>query len=402
LSGAPDRLREQLAAIGEELGIERNIGQQRHAQLVAVGAELAAEREHAAQLRAQLTAVGEELAVERNVRRRLHEQLASVGEELRVLREHAALVDEQLSALTRRIVRNHGSLSEADLQAADPKIWALAVERAVRDGATDAAAAVAPLLVNAFPTVRYLRTMLTLLEQAPPAPSDPDFARFLDDVSAPVQLVRRRDADTLLLGFCGAGTGRQLGMPVNLMHRWFGQLGVHVAYLRDFRRDNWEAGADGLGETYADAVEALRQRASELGVRRILSFGNSFGGYLALRVGLDIGAEAVLVVGGPTNTTLEFAGELPRSGIRPGLDLRPLYAAAGVRAPRVHLVYSADHASEKAHALHMAGLAGVTMAGVAGRSEHGAVRYLVERGRLADHLQWLADPQRSADGPEPL
>ena len=344
--------------------------------------------------------VGEELKAERNVCRQLHDQLVSVGEELRVTREHAAQAGEQLSALAQRIVRHHGNLSEADLRPVDPKIWALAVEQAVVEGAVEAATAVVPLLTSAFPSVRYLRTMATILRESPAAPDDPGFASFLDDVSAPFQLVRRRDADTLLLAFCGAGPRRQLGIPVNLMHRWIGRIGVHVAYLRDVRRDNLERGIDGIAESYAGVVEALRQCAAELRVRRILCFGNSFGGYLALRIGLDLGAEAVLVLSGASNTTLEFAGEPPRSGIEPGLDLRPLYSAAGPRAPRVHFVYSADHASERAQALNMAALPAVTTAGVPGRNEHGVVRYLVEHGRLADHLRWLTDPQRAAIGPQ--
>jgi hypothetical protein len=390
----------QLTAVGAELLAERDVTAQLRAQLAAVGAELAAERDVTAQLRAQLTGVGEELRTERDVSRKLHDQLVSVGGELRAVRGYASRGEEQLSALTQRIVMRHGNLTAEDLRAVDPKIWALALEEVVVSGGIDAAAQAAPRLARAFPAVRYLRTMETILQQSPAPPSDPVFASFVDDVSVPFQLVRRRDADTLLLAFCGAGPRRQLGIPINLMHRWFGQIGVHVAYCRDLRLDNMEGGMDGIAASYADVVELLRQRAADLTVRRILCFGNSFGGYSALRVGLDLGADAVLVFSGPTNTMLEFEGEAPRRGIEAGRDLRPLYAAAGSRAPRVHLVYSADHASERAHALNMVGLERVTTAAVAGRNEHGVIRHLVEHGCLADHLHWLADPQRAAAGPQ--
>jgi hypothetical protein len=386
----------QLAAVAEELRVERDIRQRLHEQLVSVGKELRAERERTASLTEQLAAVAEELRHAREIHQPLHEQLVSVGAELRAEREGTARAQEA-SALAQRIIALRPDAGALDPKRADPKIWAVALDQVIAYGAVDAAVAAAPLLASAFPGMAYLRTMARTLQQLPAQTDDPGFSSFVEDVSAAFQLVRRRNADALLIAVCGAGRPQQLGLPINLMHRCFGQLGAHVLYLRDLRRDNMDGGIEGIAESYAGVIEAIRTCAADLRVSRMFCFGNSFGGYLALRAGLDLKAEAVLTFGGPTNPKL--SADFPRTGISPGLDLRPLYAAPGGQTPRVHLVYGEEFEQDRLQAHHMAGLPRVTMAGLPGLKSHGVIQYLMEHGHLSGHLQWLADPGRHPLGP---
>lgn len=301
-------------------------------------------------------------------------------------------------ALAERAIATIATGEQPSLSPSDDKLWVLAMEDLVKLRALETAAALAPALTAAYPAASYFRTMAMILAQMPRAMDDPAFTDFADDPRREVQTARRRGARALLLVFCGSAL--KAALPLNLLHRWLGVIGVHVVYLRDFRRSNYDQGVPALACSYQGTLHALQTIAEDLGAEHILCFGNSLGGYAAMRFGLDLGAQAVLSFAGPTNLSGAFLTPefRKRFEITEGYDLRPLYEGAQ-RPPRVHLVYGDACADDKRQALNFAGLPTVTLAAASGWNDHNVFLYTMQQRTFADHLAWLADPNRDAGGP---
>ena len=298
----------------------------------------------------------------------------------------------------RTLARHLASCSRSgdapSLDRADVKLWVMALEQLVAWNAFDAAAYAAPLLREAFATLTYFRSMATALENLPPREpgSEGDLAA---DPEREVQIVRRPGgADAVILAF----TGRygSLGIPLQLLHRWFARLDAHVVYLRDALDNAFELGMPGLSADRAGTVKALRRVAEELGASRFCCYGNSTGGYAALRYGLDLGASAVLAFGAVTSLTETVWRERvgSRRTFATGPDLRPLYEAAASR-PRVRLVFGAENVFDAAHARNLENVPGVTLEAVPGLAGHNVFLDLIERGRYASVLADLVSPALS-------
>lgn len=275
---------------------------------------------------------------------------------------------------------------EVRSSAADAKLWFLALGELTGRGTLAEAGFAARHLLSAFPGSAYIRHAAMLLDRMPPEVEDPAFASFVDRPDEAVQVVRRAGARSLLLAFCGRHGS--LGMPVNVAHRWFGGLGVHVAYLRDPSGGLYQDGLPALGGDRPATASALRRLADDLGADRIVCYGNSTGGYAALLYGLDLGAAAVLAFNAVVIAPVERAGRLggaARTGT-PRHDLGALYAGAA-RRPLAHLVYGASNADDVASAGAMAGTPGVTFEAVPDCDGHDAHAALIERGRFGPLLR---------------
>ena len=195
-------------------------------------------------------------------------------------------------------------------------------------------------------------------------------------------------------------------MSVNLVHRWLGQLGVHVIYLRDFQGRNYDNGIQSLAPDFTGTLRSLRKIITDLGSKRLVCYGNSLGGYGALRYALELQAEAVLTFGSPTSLDPNFGNSFPgrqlgkseifsKVGIAAGMNLRPLYQNA-ISAPKAHLVYGELHASDRAQAENFAGLPTVSLEMVRGWDEHAVFLHTLLSGRYDALLNWLVNPHRGA------
>lgn len=312
------------------------------------------------------------------------------------------------SDLAHALAQLHEAGEPFDPAAVDAKMWFLGLEQLVRTGRLDAAVYVAPLLVAAFPSSQLFARLAMLLDRMPPAVADPDFVAFVNTPGEPVQVVPRRDAQGVLFAF--GGRHGALGFPLSIVHRWFGQLGLHVVYLRDASGEMFLHGIPALGSDRPSSVSALKAIATErLGVDRTLCYGNSIGGYAALLYGLEMGAAAVLGVNAFTifpRDRLEPQVGDPKGGIgtKPP-DLPTLYATAPVR-PRVRLVYSADNTLDAAAAALMAGVEGLSCQAVPDFGGHDAHVPLIERGGFKALLEgfaagWPAEPADAAAARSP-
>jgi hypothetical protein len=273
----------------------------------------------------------------------------------------------------------------------DVKLWAVALDRLIVINAHAAAAWAVVALRRLYPDLSLLSRLELLLQTAPGLTGDDPYDAFLDDPLADVQVARRQGASEALLVF--AGVGGRVGMPVALAHRWFGQLQVHVVYLRDAHQQAFNEGVRSLGTGYEATLDRLWRLADELNARAILTYGNSVGGYAALRYGLDLRARSIVGFSAATSMTppLSPLDGLAQRRMRVALDLKPFFQAA-TPPPRTLLVFGADHDMDSRHARHLEELPSVSLEPLAGSSRHEAVVRSVELGRFGEFLARLAAP----------
>ena len=193
-----------------------------------------------------------------------------------------------------------------------------------------------------------------------PAASWRAAARFEDDRSRDVQIVRVAGAATTILVFTGLG-GRLAYLPVGHLDTVLAAFAANVVYLRDVSSRAYLDGIASLGDL-PDTLAHLARLATELGAPRLVTMGNSIGGFGAVRYAARLGAAAALSFAGPTTLDssatpdLAAAEEAPgNSGLRDlGMqrvtenDLVP--DIAGSPAMRVTYCFGAASDAEIAHA----------------------------------------------------
>jgi len=272
----------------------------------------------------------------------------------------------------------------------DRKEWLLAVNMLIAEGQIDLAKEKVRGLSRYYEQSRAFENLKLTLARVPDAVSDKAYAEFSDDLTAEVQVVPRVGASTVLLSF--GGNRGKMGIPLMLLHRWFGQADAHVIYLRDMTAKLFMRGLKQVGSDYAETVAAIKRSCDELGAKRILCHGNSGGGFGAAMMGLDLGAEAVLTFGAPSHPSLTADKKtvrlLQRFGIDEGVDLRPLYDQAA-NPPQTRLVYSADFDPDRLQAENMDGAPNVTLEGVMTGGDHGVMVPLIQNGRYDELLKQL-------------
>ena len=305
-------------------------------------------------------------------------------------------IDQQVMELSTRFAA--GSVSVARKRG--EKLSSLAFERLITEHRLPEAAVAVAGLARLFPRSTYFDHMKLAFATLPPPSADKSFAQFRDDVTKDVQVVRRQGASTVLLGFCG--NQHKMSLPLELMHRWIGQIDASVIYLRDLSNRGYLRGIQGLGEDYPSSIRQLQSLVHRLAPQRIICQGHSAGGHAALRMGIDLGADAVLAFGAQTNPMLNLAqhGRMRLLlGIGPDDDLAEHLGASADLArtyastpssPHVRLVYSGGHARDVAQADDLRGLPRVMLEPVGQFKDHGVFYHVLRSGRYAQQLAQLA------------
>ncbi|MEA3038719.1 MAG: hypothetical protein QOE79_1232, partial [Sphingomonadales bacterium] len=194
-------------------------------------------------------------------------------------------------------------------------------------------------------------------------------------------------SDTLVIVFMPPAGG--FGGTANAIQAMLGTNPPHALYLYDSNALYHLAGTDRFGDGYSAMVDGLRRLGGELGVRRVVTLGPSAAGFTAIRVGLDIGADAVVAAGAVTSMTAEAMhadGRMPGTRSRllesvpeQARDLKPdLVARAG--RPRVHLFYGDSNREDGMHAHHLSGVPGVTLHPIADLGMHDPFGEMLLRG----------------------
>ena len=233
------------------------------------------------------------------------------------------------------------------------------------------------------------RRLLEILRRVPAHPGGP--LVFDEDPNREVQIVERADADTVMVLFCGNRRG--LGVPLRVVHQWFGRLPATLLYLRDQRREHYFSGLRAFGPDRDATLTALR---GIVGSRRTICVGTSSGAVAAMQYGLDLGAESVVVFAGPLNFSQEFnlylrsawlASRLRRTVPAALVDLRRAYANAPA-SPRALLVYGDNCWDDRLHAEYMSGLPGVRLLPVQDNREHNIIAEVIARGWFDRVVDW--------------
>ncbi len=198
---------------------------------------------------------------------------------------------------------------------------------------------------------------------------------------------------TTLMAFGGIRGG--LGIPPYEFFRVTEGLGVRRIFVRDLDQVWYLRGIRGLGSDPREAADALRR---ETVGERVVTTGNSSGGFAAVLLGSLMGADAVH--GFSPQTAIDRAHRLrwldlrwvpQMHGVRrlhPDRDVLDLrrHLEAQPASPSIHLHYSATDRRDTRHAEHLDGLPGVTLH----RYRHGGHRLVTDlrdSGELAAILR---------------
>jgi len=261
------------------------------------------------------------------------------------------------------------------------------------------------LLHAAFPTLLFASNLSAIFERIPPM--ERSRTALKDGPTKDVQIVAK-NSDIVVLLFCG-GNGAEapihpfrLGLPLPLIHRWLGRLPASLIYLRDLENVYYLNGVRTLGPSREATFTHLRRIIASLGARRIVCYGVSAGGFAALDFGLELGADAVLCMGGMTNLSPEFNLYTTRnkkclalqSRFRDArLDMLKAYSKAA-RPPRVRLVFGEKNWDDRIQAEHMAGLPSVSLCAIENCKEHNVTVQAIIRGDFDGFCNWLLRASR--------
>jgi hypothetical protein len=277
----------------------------------------------------------------------------------------------------------------------DAATWHFAVLRLLDSGKLNIAEHALRHLRAAFPALVFARNLCEMLDRMPRLEAAQ--ATFKDDPSKDVQVVAQ-NSELVALLFCG--DRQALGLPLPMIHAWLAQLPASLVYLRDFRRVFFLHGVQSLGPTRDATLTALRRIITSLHGQRIICYGNSGGIFGALDYGLELGAEKVLCMAGPTNlvpasnihTTykakaLALKSQFPNAC----LDMRAAYSRA-VNPPSVCIVYGNNSWDDRIQAERMSTLSCVTLYGIKDSGAHNVIIDVIRRGEYEDFLDWLVRP----------
>jgi hypothetical protein len=203
-------------------------------------------------------------------------------------------------------------------------------------------------------------------------------------------------SDTVLFVFCGLQN--QPGVTSERFAALLKGLPVHWVLLRDPLMLMYLKGIPELGPDLPATAQALRRLADDLGASRRLCFGNSAGGYAAMRYGHAMDADGVLGLVAPTHGTEESMQKDGRAAAvverllgevrHEVLDMRELLLARKTPLP-THLYFGNGMPKDAGFARHLDGVPGVTLHPV-DFDQHGLMKHLVANGAartmLADFI----------------
>jgi len=190
---------------------------------------------------------------------------------------------------------------------------------------------------------------------------------------------RGKDPSVLIVAF--TGSAKMLMMPVYEFFDLTKSLGYSRILLRDRFNKRYHRGIDRRRPDYPRFLDFLRQSIQDLGAKKTIFVGTSAGGYAAIRVGHDLGADYVHAFG-------------PQTGLNP-VHLRlpdrepPMDLAQILKEPNpktiYYLHYCLSNESDRLHAERVAGCPNMVTLGYPGAS-HLITLILAKKGLLGPML----------------
>ena len=195
------------------------------------------------------------------------------------------------------------------------------------------------------------------------------------------------------------GLNEMMGASLPKFDKTLRAYGVSTLYVTDPRRMLMLTGIPSFG-SHEHTIAGLAALLDTWGVDRIYCMGLSAGGYGAILYGLDLGARRVLTMAAPTTLTgpvVEADGRgrvivnRIQSEVSGELDLRKRLESARKPPPIINY-YGLDSPPDIRHALHLQGLANVSLRAVDGVVGHNVLAALRARGEASAVLdEFLAD-----------
>jgi hypothetical protein len=176
--------------------------------------------------------------------------------------------------------------------------------------------------------------------------------------------------------------------PYFEFHRTGGTLRAHRVYLRDLAGDWYQNGLPGAGGSADELAGFLRDHCARLGATRLVTAGNSAGGFAAVLFGILAGADEVhafapkIRIVGPSDfrdqRRLAHVDEILR-GRHAYRDLPALLREGRGGRTAIHVHYPSGDAMDRTQAELLAGLPNVTLWKYPWE-HHGIVRQLGKGG----------------------
>lgn len=186
-----------------------------------------------------------------------------------------------------------------------------------------------------------------------------------------------RERKTLLLCFSGNAHRMMLPMPVFLQN--LRPPDVDVVWLRTQRGQGYRTGIRGISDSLATSIEGLRILLKPEVYRRLAVMGTSGGGLPAIMTGLQLGADAVLSVGGNNPHDERWSAHGDGTGVPE--RLRQLSEPLA-RRPDICLVHGANHGNDAVSAAAVAAILPRTRTVSVRGADHNALVPLLQRRRL--------------------
>lgn len=218
---------------------------------------------------------------------------------------------------------------------------------------------------------------------------------------ASVLTVDEPDGSPVVVAFF-AGLGG--GHPFFEFRRTAAAIRAHKVFLRDLEGHWYQDGLPGAGDDADELAAFLRGHCARLGASRLVTIGNSAGGYAAILFGILAGADEVHAFAPKARilTAADFHDprklarlEAAMRTERPHRDLTALLREGRGASTAIHVHYPSGHAIDVAQAALFAGLPQVTLWEYPWR-RHTVVKALAQRGVLKKIIENAAtgDPRR--------
>ena len=198
--------------------------------------------------------------------------------------------------------------------------------------------------------------------------------------------------DTLVVVF--TGTNDTAGMPLSIFDRYLASLGCNAVYLKDFRRLLFLRGLRSLGDRDT-TLQAIRALQRQLGCGRLCTIGMSAGAFAAIHYGVELGADCILSFGAPTYHSPNLGGAAIQRRLYETflsnweLDLRAFLQSRSYTS-HINLFFGERELRDRAHALYLDDLDGVTLHPVSQLNDHECLRWFALNRDLRTLLgEWL-------------
>jgi hypothetical protein len=229
---------------------------------------------------------------------------------------------------------------------------------------------------------------------------------FKDDPRADFQFVPAAPpavrGDRMLVVF--SDMGQKLGgCPLPLLQSYLSRLGVHVLYIRDLENVFYLNGQPWDSYDLSATIRRIETLSQHHGITSFLTMGTSSGGFGALHWGLQLPAQRIVSLAGPTNLTLclpEITQKQKEAGIPEPLRANPWAANAAARLrlpgpkPQFRLIVAANNDNDTRFAQDLGSPlpSHITIETLEQTSAHNVLIPLVQQGRLEPLLLELVGP----------